>query len=275
MRTNNLTGCQFWFQRLQAPTPYHHWTQAQLWCFQKKWKYAEISFQNAFEQRHLLTKKEQQQLQFTHQLWQQYHSPKINQTNPLYQALSSVLKPTFYATYPKKINIIVVLGHQLLPNGEASMALKQRLQCTAQCAKIYPNIPVLVSGKGNNIKHTEAKVMRKALISLGVIPERIILENRSMNTLENAEYSLHLQPNRKHWLIVTDWDHQPRSQMIFRCTEKRLIQTKKMPDISRTFSGISPKLLTDFTEDVRVNTHIDTLRASGIPAFYCPPYSAS
>ncbi len=274
-RTNNLTGCQFWLRRLKSPTPYHYWTQAQLWCFQKKWAQAENCFQKAREQSHLLTDKEQQQLQFAHQLWQQYHRPDTHLATPIHQTLSMILNPTFYSTSPKKVDIIVVLGHQLLPNGKASKILKQRLQCAAQCAERYPESPILLSGKGHHTLSTEAEKMQEILQSFGIKSDRIHLENQSMNTLENAEYSLYSHPEAKHWLIVTDWDHQPRSQMIFRCTEQHFIQTKKMPDILRTFSGISPQQFNAFSEEVRVNTHIDTLRASGIPAFYCPPYSAS
>ena len=57
--------------------------------------------------------------------------------------------------------------------------------------------------------------------SLGIAPERIIAEEQSRNTVENAVFSKLLampQPGER-WLLVTSAHHMPRAMGVFRAAD--------------------------------------------------------
>ena len=64
----------------------------------------------------------------------------------------------------------------------------------------------------------EAPLIARLLESFGVAPERIVFEDRSRNTAENAQFSRELvKPKRgERWLLVTSAYHMPRAVGCFR-----------------------------------------------------------
>ncbi|MGE0499908.1 MAG: YdcF family protein [Rhizobiaceae bacterium] len=92
---------------------------------------------------------------------------------------------------------------------------------TAILARRYPQAKVLVSGGSGAVMldgEADADTAPRLLEALGVGPERLILENRSRNTHENALFSKELanpQPGEA-WLLVTSAFHMPRSMALFR-----------------------------------------------------------
>ena len=65
---------------------------------------------------------------------------------------------------------------------------------------------------------TEAAAARAFFVAEGVAPERLILEDRSRNTAENANFLAavaHPQAGQ-HWLLVTSAFHMPRAMGLFR-----------------------------------------------------------
>lgn len=92
---------------------------------------------------------------------------------------------------------------------------------TAILARRYPDARVLISGgTGTLILEGEgdADSAPRLLEALGVEPERMILENRSRNTHENAVLSREIADPRpgETWLLVTSAFHMPRSMGLFR-----------------------------------------------------------
>ena len=65
---------------------------------------------------------------------------------------------------------------------------------------------------------TEAEAARRLFVSAGIDPARLILEDKSRNTYENAVLLKPLlgQKPGENWLLVTSADHMPRSVGIFR-----------------------------------------------------------
>ena len=59
----------------------------------------------------------------------------------------------------------------------------------------------------------EAHVMRDLAIAAGVSPGRIVVEDRSLRTLENAAFACTILQDRgwREVIIVTDGFHMPRS----------------------------------------------------------------
>ena len=65
---------------------------------------------------------------------------------------------------------------------------------------------------------SEAPFARRELEDLGIAHDRILLEDRSRNTIENALYSKQIaQPKPgERWLLVTSAYHLPRAIGVFR-----------------------------------------------------------
>jgi uncharacterized SAM-binding protein YcdF (DUF218 family) len=91
--------------------------------------------------------------------------------------------------------------------------MSDRVMETVRLSKLYPQARVLYSGGG-----TEAQLGKEILVRLGVERERIILEDRSKSTAENASFSkLVVAPkSSEKWLLVTSAFHMPRAMGAFR-----------------------------------------------------------
>ena len=84
---------------------------------------------------------------------------------------------------------LVVLGFQLNPDGSMREELVERLRVALACAEKYPNAWIVCTGGGTAAEDsaaTEAGRMAEWLIDNGVAPERVIVENQSLTTAQNA-----------------------------------------------------------------------------------------
>ncbi|PSM19809.1 MULTISPECIES: YdcF family protein [Nitratireductor] len=92
---------------------------------------------------------------------------------------------------------------------------------TAILARRLPEAKILISGGSGALRlkgEGDADTAPRLLQALGVDPQRLILENQSRNTYENAQFSLRLadpQPGER-WLLVTSAFHMPRAMGLFR-----------------------------------------------------------
>ena len=96
-----------------------------------------------------------------------------------------------------------------------------RIIAAAALAKRYPNARVVFSGGSANLISNDAREADFAgaiFESLGVDKSRLIMERRSRNTQENAEFSKALVAPKdgERWLLVTSAFHMPRSVGLFR-----------------------------------------------------------
>lgn len=90
---------------------------------------------------------------------------------------------------------IVVLGFQLNPDGSMRDELIQRLNVALDCAEEYPNALIVCTGGGtaaDNEDATEAGRMAEWLIDNGVDSSRVIVEDRSQTTAQNAMFTLRI-----------------------------------------------------------------------------------
>lgn len=111
---------------------------------------------------------------------------------------------------------LIVLGHKLhndLPNE----VLKYRLRGALKYADNNMNTKIVLSGgktKGNTI--SEASVMKEYLIKNGIDSRRIILEDKSTDTVENiSNCKTYIDINSKVVLLSSNY-HIVRSKMICR-----------------------------------------------------------
>ena len=87
---------------------------------------------------------------------------------------------------------LVILGFQLNANGTMKNELIERLTVAKACAEKYPNALLVCTGGGTasgNPEATEAGEMAKWLIENGIDPQRVIVEDRSLTTAQNAVYT--------------------------------------------------------------------------------------
>ncbi|MEU6564854.1 YdcF family protein [Nocardia nova] len=108
---------------------------------------------------------------------------------------------------------IVVLGYGLLPNGDMRPELVARLQAGLVQAVVSPASPIIVTGGNPQSGITEADAMARWLTDHGVARERIHIESRAGNTIENAANSEALMRtlNVHDAVVVTSADHMPRA----------------------------------------------------------------
>jgi len=123
---------------------------------------------------------------------------------------------------------IVVLGGAIdtdlsAAHGTASFtAAGGRVIAAAALARRYPNARILYSGGNANLiaddAAKEADYAVAVFEGLGISRDRLILERRSRNTFENAEFSraIAAPKNGERWLLLTSAYHMPRSVGIFR-----------------------------------------------------------
>ena len=87
---------------------------------------------------------------------------------------------------------LVVLGFQLNPDGTIREELEERLKVALAASHQYPRAFLVCTGGGtaaDNPDATEAGRMAEWLESNGVDPSRILVENRSVTTAQNAIYT--------------------------------------------------------------------------------------
>lgn len=88
---------------------------------------------------------------------------------------------------------MVVLGCQVMPDGEPSILLRDRLDRALDYLEDHPDLMVVVSGgQGDNEPVTEARCMADYLMERGVEEDQLLLEERSHNTDQNLRYSREL-----------------------------------------------------------------------------------
>jgi uncharacterized SAM-binding protein YcdF (DUF218 family) len=147
---------------------------------------------------------------------------------PFGQWLAVPLEARFpVPSLPEHVDGIIVLGGGV--DARASRAHGQtalndagdRIVEAAVLARQHPEARLVLSGgEGTMLAYgeQEAAFERALLIELGVPPERIVLEDRSRNTYENAVFSREVaKPGPgEAWLLVTSAAHMPRAVGCFR-----------------------------------------------------------
>ena len=90
---------------------------------------------------------------------------------------------------PEANATVIVLGCRVYDD-HLSITLKARLDAALEYLEENPESACIVSGgMGDNETRTEASAMYEYLVSRGIDPSRIYIEDRSTDTHENLEYS--------------------------------------------------------------------------------------
>ena len=96
-----------------------------------------------------------------------------------------------------------------------------RITAAVALSRRFPAVPLVYTGGSNALLSTiggEAADAKRLWIDLGVDPSRILTEEHSRNTDENALFTrdlVHPKPGQR-WILVTSAYHMPRSVGLFR-----------------------------------------------------------
>ena len=117
---------------------------------------------------------------------------------------------------------MIVLGFQLNPDGSMKDELIERLTVAKASAGKYPNALIVCTGGGTasgNPDATEAGEMAKWLAEKGVDPQRVIVEDRSLTTAQNAIYTYQIlteqYPQVKQLAIISSDYHIATGTLLF------------------------------------------------------------
>jgi uncharacterized SAM-binding protein YcdF (DUF218 family) len=176
---------------------------------------------------------------------------------PVQQWLLMPLEDRFVRPLPPDhVDGIIVLGGAVDPvisteRGIPSLnAAAERMTEFVALSRRYPAARLLFTGGIGTVMpdvEPEAVAARELFSELGLPPERVIYEDRSRTTYENAVFSRELAQPRpgETWLLVTSAAHMPRSVGVFRHVGWTVIPWPTsyktvhavLPSITEPFSG--------------------------------------
>lgn len=133
---------------------------------------------------------------------------------------------------------IAVLGFELNNDGSMKDELIGRLETALHCAEQYPNALVVCTGGGtakDNPLVTEAGLMGQWLLDHGLDKSRLVIEDRSLTTAQNAEFSyailLREHPQVKSVAIVSSSYHIPWGSLLFEAAFLRSASENGTPEV--------------------------------------------
>jgi uncharacterized SAM-binding protein YcdF (DUF218 family) len=140
------------------------------------------------------------------------------------------------------------------PRGEVALnEAAERMTAIAELARRFPNARIVFTGGSGRIIYdgvTEASLAARLFESFGIAKERVVLEDKSRDTDENARFTKELLPPKpgERWLLVTSAHHIPRSVGVFRAAGFPVeafpvdYRTRGAIDLLRPFSNVGDGL---------------------------------
>jgi uncharacterized SAM-binding protein YcdF (DUF218 family) len=154
---------------------------------------------------------------------------------------------------------IVVLGgafETLLATTRPDIPLNEaaeRMTATAALARAYPAARIVFSGGSGSLLYggpTEGELARRFFAGLGIAASRIVIEEQSRDTAENAAFTRPLADPKpgERWLLITSAFHMPRAIGAFRqvgfAVEAYPVdyRTRGVEDLARPFASLGEGL---------------------------------
>jgi uncharacterized SAM-binding protein YcdF (DUF218 family) len=180
------------------------------------------------------------------------------------------------ASLPETVDGIVVLGGgfegavNLARGGYEMNSGGDRFVEAAVLARRHPDAKIVITGGTGALillGEGDADTAPRLLTALGVEPNRLILENKSRNTHENAVYTKELVTPKpgETWLLVTSAFHMPRSMGLFR---KAGFEVQPWPVDYRTSGAEGFGLFRDNATDAVQNTTVAIREWIGLFAYW-------
>lgn len=119
---------------------------------------------------------------------------------------------------PVSSDLAVVLGNEVLANGEPAERLQARLNCAIDLYRKHLVKRILVSGGVGKSGYDEATVMKNYLLKVGIASGDILQDSQGINTQATAINTAKLN-EAMHFsgiVIVSQYYHLPRCMLAFR-----------------------------------------------------------
>lgn len=115
-------------------------------------------------------------------------------------------------------DIGVVLGNKVNTDGTLSKRLEKRVECGLELYQKGRVKMLFVSGGLGSEGFKEGDKMKEYLISKGVPPSKIIVDNEGNNTIASVENTLKLKEslNYKNVMVISQYYHVTRAKMLFK-----------------------------------------------------------
>ena len=130
------------------------------------------------------------------------------------------------AEMPQSVTSIIMLGGATVGRVSAARASTElndagdRLVETLRLAELYPQAKVVLSGGSGALEgevEPEADIAARFFVAMGVAAERLVLEDQSRNTVENAQMTAAMIGTTPGvTMLVTSAFHMPRAVALFR-----------------------------------------------------------
>jgi tetratricopeptide (TPR) repeat protein len=186
--------------------------------------------------------------------WQRIHAlARSRETMPLTADIPQVDSPR---------HGLVVLGHQLREDGGFSPELRARLDLALAAARRNPAARLILSGGVKDHGGAEAQAMRAWLTEQGVDRERLLLEELSIDTIENALFSVRLAAavGIDQLTVISSAAHSARAAALFDAADEsrghdNLSRVSPAHHLSAGLSGVP---------EVALRLYRDVLRLGGL-----------
>lgn len=111
---------------------------------------------------------------------------------------------------------IAIFGAAVRPDGRPSPSLLRRIGYGLKAAQAFPEAPIFCSGGVGRAGPSEASIMAQVLRGQGVTPDRLVLDEASLDTLQSViAVARYLRRGGRDGLIVcSDRYHQPRIRLM-------------------------------------------------------------
>lgn len=151
---------------------------------------------------------------------------------------------------------IIVLGFELNDDGTMQDELLGRLETALSCSGQYPEAYVLCTGGGTareNDQVTEAGLMGEWLIEHGLDKDRLIIEDQSHTTAQNALFSYDIlredYPQVDSIVLVSSHYHIPWGTLLFEAAFRKTAAEQNTPEI-HVISNCAYPILNEKYKDV-------------------------
>ncbi|WP_376742581.1 ElyC/SanA/YdcF family protein [Ensifer canadensis] len=177
-------------------------------------------------------------------------------------------KPNFdVPTLPGKV-MVVALGYALADDGTAQQTLLDRLDVTLKAAEANPTALVMVSGGVPKNGVTEGDIMSKWLVDKGISRDRIIIEDKSKDTIGNVVNAANLLVRHQAdtVILVTSSSHMRRARTVMEdALTQRDLPTTVVP--LNALDAPSQEEAAKVGADERLVIYRDLMRVSGVWAY--------
>lgn len=113
--------------------------------------------------------------------------------------------------------VLVVLGNRINDDGSMSDLMLKRLKIAIKLNELFAPSKIILSGGVANkkVNMSEAQMMRDYLIPNGIPQDILVLEDKSLTTKQNAEFSVPMaaELGATELLLLTSAEHMSRNYL--------------------------------------------------------------